>query len=213
MAQEPGMVLIPEGEFVMGSGAAGDEPAHTVFLSAYYIDTHEVTQQDFEKVMGSNPSGFKGPTLPVEQVTWFEAREYCKAVGKHLPTEAEWEKAARGGSSTPYYWGKEIDGTHAWYWDNSKRTSHPVGKKQPNAFGLYDMSGNVWEWVQDHYGDTYYETGPPKNPKGPFMGKYRVIRGGSWRDLPEFLRVSRRNYDLPLGRFNHIGFRCAMPVQ
>ena len=212
-AQSETMVLIPAGEFQMGSNAAEDETPHTVRLSAFLIDIHEVTQEQFEKIMGNNPADFNGQNLPMEQVTWYEARDYCKTVGKRLPIEAEWEKAARGKTSTRYYWGDAIDGDYAWYWDNSKRTSHPVGSKKPNALGLHDMLGNVWEWVADYYADNYYQTGPKKNPKGPFTSKYRVIRGGSWRDLPNFLRTTRRNYDLPAGRFNHIGFRCAKSAE
>jgi len=193
----------------MGSKAAEDESPHTVHLSAYSIDPYEVTQEQFEKIMGNNPSDFQGKKLPVEQVTWYEARDYCKQVGKRLPTEAEWEKAARAGTSTRYFWGDAIDGGYAWYWDNSQRTPHPAGTKKPNAFGLHDMLGNVWEWVADYYDDNYYPSSPKANPKGPFTSKYRTIRGGSWRDLPDVLRTTRRNYDLPVGRFNHIGFRCA----
>ena len=211
-AQSEAMILIPAGEFEMGSKAAEDETIHTVHLPAFTIDTFEVTQEQFEAVMGNNPSDFHGKILPVEQVTWYEARDYCKKTGKRLPTEAEWEKAARGGTDTRYYWGDAIDGDYAWYWDNSKRHTHPIGTRKPNAFGLHDMSGNVWEWVADYYEDTYYQTSPKENPKGPFTSKYRVIRGGSWRDLPDFLRTTRRNYDLPAGRFNHIGFRCAKSV-
>jgi len=212
-AQSEYKVLIPAGEFQMGSKAAEDEPSHLVHLSSFTIDKFEVTQEQFEKVMGNNPSDFQGKNLPVEQVTWYEARDYCKAVGQRLPTEAEWEIAARGGSHTIYHWGDAIDGDFAWYWDNSKRSTHPVGTRKPNAFGLHDMSGNVWEWVADYYEDTYYQSSPKKNPQGPFTSKYRVIRGGSWRDLPDFLRTTRRNYDLPAGRFNHIGFRCAKSAE
>lgn len=212
-AQSENKVLIPAGEFLMGSKAAEDEPSHPVHLSSFTIDKFEVTQEQFEKVMGNNPSDFQGKNLPVEQVTWYEARDYCKAVGKRLPTEAEWEKAARGGSHTVYTWGDAIDGDYAWYWDNSKRSTHPVGTRKPNVFGLHDMSGNVWEWVADYYEDTYYQSSPKENPQGPFTSKYRVIRGGSWRDLPDFLRTTRRNYDLPAGRFNHIGFRCAKSAE
>jgi formylglycine-generating enzyme required for sulfatase activity len=212
-AQSETMVSIPSGEFEMGSKAAEDETPHTVHLSAFTIDKFEVTQEQFEKVMENNPSDFHGKNLPVEQVTWYEARDYCKAVGKRLPTEAEWEKAARGGTDTIYYWGNTINGDYSWYWENSKRTSHPVGTRKPNAFGLHDMFGNVWEWMADYYEDTYYSSGSKENPKGPFTSKYRVIRGGSWRDLPDFLRTTRRNYDLPAGRFNHIGFRCAKSLE
>jgi len=212
-AQNENSVLIPAGEFQMGSKAAEDETPHTIHLSAYTIDKFEVTQEQFEKFMGDNPSDFHGKNLPVEQVNWYEARDYCKAVGKRLPTEAEWEKAARAGTGTIYTWGDVIDGDYAWYWDNSKRTTHHVGTRKPNAFGLHDMSGNVWEWVADYYEDTYYQTSPKENPQGPFTSKYRVIRGGSWRDLSEVLRTTRRNYDLPDGRFNHIGFRCVQSVK
>ena len=209
MVKSKDWVLIPAGEFQMGSQAAEDEAPHMVFLSGFYIDKFEVTQEQFEQVMGNNPSDFQGTNLPVEQVTWYEARDYCKAVGKRLPTEAEWEKAARGGTQTAYAWGDVTDDDYAWYWDNSKRRTHPVGTRKPNAFGLYDMYGNVWEWISDKYVDDYYRTSPRENPPGPFSSKYHVIRGGSWRDLPDFLRATRRNYDLPAGRFNHIGFRCA----
>ena len=153
-AQSEAMILIPAGEFEMGSKAAEDETIHTVHLPAFTIDTFEVTQEQFEAVMGNNPSDFHGKILPVEQVTWYEARDYCKKTGKRLPTEAEWEKAARGGTDTRYYWGDAIDGDYAWYWDNSKRHTHPIGTRKPNAFGLHDMSGNVWEWVADYYEDT-----------------------------------------------------------
>ena len=211
-AQSENMVLIPAGEFQMGSKAAEDETPHMVHLSAFTIDKFEVTQEQFEDVTNDNPSDFYGKNLPAERVNWYEARDYCKAVGKRLPTEAEWEKAARGGTHTGYTWGDAMDGDYAWYWDNSKRHTHPVGTRKPNAFGLYDMSGNVWEWVADYYTDGYYATSPKANPQGPFTSKYRVIRGGSWRDFSDFLRTTRRNYDLPAGRFNHIGFRCAKSV-
>jgi len=213
LSQNETIVLIPAGEFEMGSKSAEDETPHTVHLSAFTIDKFEVTQKQFEKVMGNNPSDFHDKNLPVEQVTWYEARDYCKKVGKRLPTEAEWEKAARGGTRTVYTWGDAMDGDYAWYWDNSQRSTHPVGLRKPNAFGLYDMSGNVLEWVADYYIDNYYATSPRANPQGPFTSKYRVIRGGSWRDFSDFLRTTRRNYDLPAGRFNHIGFRCAQSAE
>lgn len=211
--QSDNMVLIPAGEFQMGSKAAEDETPHAVHLSAFFIDTFEVTQEQFENIMNDNLSDFYGKNLPVERVTWYEARDYCKAVGKRLPTEAEWEKSARGEAHTVYTWGDAMDGDYAWYWDNSKRRTHPVGTRKPNAFGLHDMSGNVWEWIADYYTDSYYATSSKANPQGPFTSKYRVIRGGSWRDFPDFLRTTRRNYDLPAGRFNHIGFRCAKSAE
>jgi len=212
-SQSENMVLVPAGEFQMGSKAAEDETPHMVHLSAFTIDTFEVTQEQFENVMNDNPSDFHGKNLPAEQINWYEARDYCKAVGKRLPTEAEWEKAARGGTHTVYTWGDVMDGDYAWYWDNSKRRTHPVGSRKPNAFGLQDILGNVWEWVADYYVDNYYQISPKENPQGPFTSKYRVIRGGSWRDFSDFLRTTRRNYDLPAGRFNHIGFRCAKSAE
>ena len=102
-----------------------------------------------------------------------------------------------------------MGGSFAWYWDNAGKTTHDVGQKKPNAFGLYDVAGNVSEWVADYYKDDYYTASPLKDPTGPFMGKYRSMRGGSWKDFDNFLRTSRRNYDLPSGRFNYLGFRCA----
>ncbi len=208
-SQSKTMVLIPAGEFQMGSNASPDELPHTVHLSAFQIDRYEVTQEKFEKVMADNPSDFSGANRPVERVTWYEARDYCKKFGKRLPTEAEWEKAARGGTETVFYWGDAMDDSHAWYWDNAAKTTHAVGQKKPNGFGLYDTAGNVWEWVADYYGDAYYAASRQQDPRGPFTGKYRSMRGGSWKDFDNFLRASRRNYDLPAGRFNYIGFRCA----
>ncbi len=208
MAQTNGMVKIHAGEFLMGSEESEDEFPHHVFVSEFWIDIYEVTQKQFQQVMGDNPSDFYGETLPVDQVTWFEARDYCQTINKRLPTEAEWEKAARAGTSTRYYWGDKILNDFAWYWDNSEKVTHPVGQKKPNVFGLYDMLGNVWEWTGDFYIDNYYQDSPKKDPKGPFASKYRSIRGGSWRDLASFLRTSRRNYELPSARLNHIGFRC-----
>ena len=212
-ASSDGGVLIPAGEFQMGSPASPDETPHIVFVSAFTMDRYEVTQQQFKKVMADNPSDFSGANLPVERVTWYEARDYCQQLGKRLPTEAEWEKAARGGTATKFYWGNVFDGSHAWYWDNAAKTTHAVGQKKPNLFGLYDMAGNVWEWVADYYGDATYPTGQRQDPKGPFAGKYRSMRGGSWKDFDNFLRASRRNYDLPSGRFNYLGFRCARSVE
>ncbi len=209
----PGMVLIPAGEFQAGSDENNDErPVHKVYLDAFFMDIHEVTQKDYKSVMGKRSSEFRGPDLPVERVTWFEAREYCKKVGKRLPTEAEWEKAARSGTSRPYYWGEDMDDAFAWHWDNSGRKTHPIGQKRPNAFGLYDMAGNVREWVVDWYDAEYYQNLPEENPKGPFNGKYRVLRGGSWMDKPVDLRSASRNWDLPTGRFKNFGFRCARPT-
>jgi formylglycine-generating enzyme required for sulfatase activity len=168
-----------------------DETAHQETVRSFDIDKYEVTQADYERVMGDNPSGFKGANLPVEQVTWHEARAYCEKVGKRLPTEWEWEYAARAGSTTLYYWGDEYDETYAWSNKNSGKTTHPVGQKKPNAFGLYDMAGNVFEWT------------------GSDDASDKVLRGGSWFSDPFFMRSADRVRYAPTDRFHNVGFRCA----
>lgn len=208
-----GMAVIPAGEFLMGSEELEDEkPVHAVNLPAFAIDNFEVTQNNFQRVMKSNPSRFTGDWLPVEKVTWFEARDYCLKVGKRLPTEAEWEKAARAGTVTRYHWGDEMDDEYAWRWENAQRKTHPVGQKRPNAYGLFDMAGNVMEWVSDWYGENYYSESPESSPKGSFTGKHRVLRGGSWKDLADTFRSACRSWDLPVGRFDNFGFRCAVSL-
>ena len=149
----------------MGSNASPDETPHPIYLSAFRIDRYEVTQEKFEKVMADNPSDFSGAHRPVERVTWYEARDYCKQLGKRLPTEAEWEKATRGGTATTFYWGDAMDDRHAWYWDNAEDVAHPVKSKKPNAWGLYDMVGNVAEWCDPSIGEE------PMTRGGHFMNK------------------------------------------
>ncbi|CAI2717388.1 FGE-sulfatase domain-containing protein [Nitrospina watsonii] len=187
-----GMTLIPAGPFTAGPP---DAP-RTMHLDAFYIDTHEVTQREYETVTGRNPSFFKDPDRPVEKVDWFEARDYCKQIGRRLPTDWEWEKAAKAGTKTSYYWGDAPAADHAWYKDNANKQTHPVGQKTPNAFGLYDMAGNVWEWTaSDH------ENG----------GK--VQRGGSWRNGEETLQSAYRILSLPHYQYHYVGFRCADSVK
>jgi hypothetical protein len=159
------------------------------------MDQHEVTQAEFERVMENNPSRFKGPNLPVDKATWYEASEYCGRVGKRLPTEWEWEFAARGGTWTAYYWGDDPSRSenYAWTQINSDRSTHPVGQKKANAYGLYDMSGNVWEWTGDYV----------NSPKGG-----RVVRGGSWLS-GSGVNLGRRLTDDPNRRSSQYGFRCA----
>lgn len=212
-----------EGEiFKMGSNnreAESDEkPVHSVTLSDYYIGETEVTQDLWEAVMGSNPSGFKEPKNPVENVSWNDCQEFIKKLneltGKNfrLPTEAEWEYAARGGNmSQGYkYSGSNIIEDVAWYGDNSSREPHPVGTKSPNELGIYDMSGNVWEWCSDWYGENYYSSSSQTNPTGPTSGSRRVVRGGSWINYAQFCRVSYRSYYYPGDRDGCIGFRLAL---
>jgi len=183
----------------------------------FCIDKYKVTQGSYQRVMGYNPSYFTacGKDCPVDNVTWHKAKAYCDKVGKRLPKEAEWEYAARGGSTTKYYWGDAMDGAYAWYWDNSQvdysgaaegRGTHPVGLKQPNEYGLYDMLGNALEWMADWYG--VYDPGPVTDPVGPESGQYRVMRGGSWNHIGRDLRVSYRVSYQPGYVGLNLGFRC-----
>ena len=192
--------LIPAGTFTMGDG----DDAHDVTLTKpFKMGVHEVTQAQYEQVMGVNPSKFKGADNPVENVSWDDAVEFCrrlselpaeKAAGNvyRLPTEAEWEYACRAGTTTKYSFGDDESefGDYAWYCDNSDEQTHPVGSKKPNAWGLYDMHGNVLEWCQDWYGD--YPSGSVTDPTGPAVGSHRVIRGGSWDRTAGYCRSAHR---------------------
>ena len=203
------MLIIPAGEYISGSDKFNDErPQKRIFIGAFFIDKFEVTQKEFRQVMGKNPSEFRGDNLPVDHVNWYEARDYCSKSGKRLPTEAEWEKAARSGTAFNFYWGAKPDDSYAWHWDNSSRKTNIVGQKKPNNYGLYDISGNVWEWTADWYEENYYKIRSSNNPASPFNGKHRVLRGGSFMDRPDGLRITRRNWDLPGSRFKNFGFRC-----
>jgi formylglycine-generating enzyme required for sulfatase activity len=202
-------VWIPPGTFTMGCSAGdtdcdGDEkPAHQVTISkGFWMGQTEVTQEAFQRVTGNNPSKFKGSKLPVEQVTWNQAKSYCEAVGMRLPTEAEWEYAAKSGTSGARY--GALDDV-AWYNSNSSGKTHEVGQKQANGFVLNDMLGNVWEWVSDWYGS--YSAAAASDPQGAQSGTFRLLRGGSWFVNPGLVRVSNR---LKNGPENHLffGFRC-----
>ena len=217
------MVEVRGGTFTMGatseqgSDAKSDEkPAHKVTLSDYYIGKTEVTQALWKAVMGNNPSSFKGENLPVECISWNDCKAFISKLnsltGKRfrMPTEAEWEYAARGGSkSRGYkYSGSNTLDDVAWYWDNSGRKTHEVGTKKPNELGLYDMSGNVWEWCSDWYGD--YSSSAQTNPKGPDSGTYRVYRGGSWDGDARDCRCSGRHDYGPDYRGSYLGLRLCL---
>ena len=210
------MALIPAGKFVMGrNGVNGnEEPARTVSLDAFYIDKYEVTQLQYLSAIGTNPSYFaKCPLCPVEKVTYHQASQYCAKVRKRLPTEAEWEKAARGGTTGWYYWGQGHMDLYAWYGNNAGKRTRPVGTRNPNRYGLYDMAGNVWEWVQDWYDPDYYKKSPVRNPKGPAKGTTKVIRGGSWGTPPAKIAHADRDSREPHTRYINGGFRCAKEVR
>ncbi len=199
----------------MGSntGEPDERPEHRVCLDDFYLDIYEVTQDDFERVTGKNTSYFKGcPGCPVEQVDWNEASAYCGKAGKRLPTEAEWEYAARAGGKTEKYSGTSDEqrlGDYAWFGNNSDSKTNIVGQKKPNGLDLFDMSGNVWEWVADWYDANYYQHSPEQNPGGPSKGAKRVLRGGSWFNNANYLRTANRGYDNPDSRIFLVGFRCA----
>jgi formylglycine-generating enzyme required for sulfatase activity len=233
------MVRIPAGPFQMGSrrGKEDESHVHTVTIGAFLMDKYEVTQAEYERLGLSNHSHFKGPTLPMEQVTWVQAAVYCNARSKaeglqpcynedtaecnfdadgyRLPTEAEWEYACRAGTDADYSFGSDARklGEHAWFLDNADKKTHPVGQKKPNPWGLYDMHGNVAEWCNDMYAKDYYRQSPGANPRGPADGKQYVLRGGSWKSSAEALKSVYRLAENPgfsdacLAR-DAIGFRC-----
>jgi formylglycine-generating enzyme required for sulfatase activity len=224
--EEIPMVFVGGGTFTMGCTAEQgtdcydrEKPAHEVTVRDFYIGKYEVTQAEWKAVMGRNPlfhkSNFEGDNLPVERVSWNDAQEFIRKLntmtGKNyrLPTEAEWEYAARGGSQSRgfKYSGSNSIGDVAWYSENSGSKTHPVGTKRANELGIYDMTGNVWEWVQDWFGG--YSSGSQTNPVGPSSGSDRVFRGGSWSPVAGDARVSFRGGFVPGDRIVFLGFRLA----
>ncbi|MFN0112976.1 MAG: SUMF1/EgtB/PvdO family nonheme iron enzyme [Blastocatellia bacterium] len=210
------MVNLPGGEFTMGGDSFGDEkPRHQVRVSPFAIGKYQVTQAQWQAVMGGNPSRFKGDNLPVEKVSYEDIQGFLKKLGNgfRLPTEAEWEYAARAGSNAEYCFGddEKLLGEYAWFNGNSGSKTHSVGEKKPNQFGLYDMHGNVWEWCSDWYGSGYYAEcqwqGVMTDPGGPSAGSGRVIRGGGWADDAVSCRSARRRDGAPVGRGGNLGFR------
>jgi formylglycine-generating enzyme required for sulfatase activity len=218
-------VLIQAGSFTMGADknfetADDDEtPQHEVTINEpFYLGKYEVTQEQWVKIMGENPSKFKARNNPVEEISWADTQIFINKLNEkegtdkyRLPTEAEWEYAARAGTNTIYSFGddpRQLE-EYAWYKDNADGATHPVGQLRPNAWGLYDMHGNVWEWVQDWYQDNYYSSSPAADPPGPSSGSSLVLRGGSW-NLGPWISRSANRYDLaPDYRQNHLGLRLA----
>ena len=237
------MVRVPGGSFQMGNpdtsvGWDGERPVHTVTVSTFSIGKYEVTQGLYESVMGANPSEFSGDNLPVENVTWYDAVRFCNKLsereglrpvytisdttvtadwsknGYRLPTEAQWEYAAKGGKGSPgnytYSGSNNVDEV-AWYSDNSGSTTHTVGTTKPNGLGIYDMSGNVWEWCWDWADE--YSSGAQTDPEGASSGSYRVLRGGSWGNSAQSVRSAYRGINAPTNRHSYLGFRLLRPAQ
>jgi hypothetical protein len=213
--------LIPAGSFLMGSPVDeeerfDDETQHPVEITQpFLLKTTPVTQGEWLALMGNNPAHFKGDDRrPVEEVSWEDAVRFCESLcaqtgGMYrLPTEAEWEYACRAGTRSARY--GDLDAV-AWYWDNANRLTQPVAQKQPNAWGLYDMLGNVWEWCLDWSG--YDSSEPQRDPKGPPSGGNRVFRGGAWYDHARYCRAAQRNGGTPAGRFHLFGFRPARSLR
>lgn len=237
------MVRIPGGWFLMGSGRGepDERPVHRVWISAFLMDRTEVTQEAYGRFVLANPSHFKGPRLPAEQVSWAAAALYCNARSKaeglkpcydeetalcdfsangyRLPTEAEWEYACRAGTDTEYPFGKigwNLS-AHAWFEGNAEGMTHPVGQRRPNRWGLFDMLGNVAEWCNDIYGEGYYAESPERNPVGPTDGERYVVRGGAWNSPPEQCRPACRltagpGFQDACFRRDDIGFRCVRAI-
>ena len=217
-------VLIEPGTFEMGSpeteaGRDDDETLHTVTITQpFYLGKYEVTQEQWQAVMGDNPADFSscGQDCPVESVSWEDAQAFIAALNRlegvetyRLPTEAEWEYAARAGTRTAYHFGDDASqlGAYAWYSDNGDDQTHPVGQKQPNGWGLFDMHGNVWEWVHDW--KEAYPRGTVTDPRGPSSGVLRVVRGGGWYYNAHYCRAAYRFRVGPGARVSHLGFRLA----
>jgi formylglycine-generating enzyme required for sulfatase activity len=222
----PEMVMIPGGKFLMGSKddpfadpppSKDEMPQHEVSIKSFSIGKFEVTQEQWYELMGTLPSNFKGRSLPVERISWVEAQEFVKKLSEktgksyRLPSEAEWEYAARAGSQAAYSFGdnKSELSLFGWFSSNANYQTHPVGKKSPNTFGLFDMNGNVWEWVHDCYNSNY--VGAPADGSAWVVESCpkRVLRGGSWQSFSQYLRSADRHNETATNRYQDFGFRVA----
>jgi formylglycine-generating enzyme required for sulfatase activity len=209
-------VWVPSGCFQMGSkdGEKDEQPIHKVCLKGFWMGKYEVTQGQYQQIIGNNPSGFENAANPVEEVNWHEAKSFAEEISNatsekiRLPSEAEWEYACRAGGAHETYCGNgdKPDGM-LWHRFNSKKASHPAGQLTPNNWGLYDMSGNVWEWVEDCWNESY--AGAPADGSARETGdcEKRVLRGGAWNSAPTFARASLRYYDRSHERDKDTGFR------
>lgn len=219
-------VLIPAGSFSMGCNegmepcAVSELPRHRVTISRpFYMGVYEVTQREWEAIMGNNPSRSRGPTNPVDSVSWEDAQDFIRRLNKRegtkifrLPTEAEWEYAVRAGSETVFFFGNDEKDLEHYAWYDvlpDKAGTLPVGQKKPNPWGLYDVYGNADEWTQDWFGKTYYEESPETDPPGASSGIYRVLRGGSWAATAWYCRSATRNVLQPDLRMPYFGLRLA----
>jgi formylglycine-generating enzyme required for sulfatase activity len=233
------MVEIPAGQFIMGAndGPIDVKPAHQVKVDGFLMDQTLVTQDVYQKIMGTNPARRKNPGNPVEQATWTAAVKFCNArsiqegltpcydlkswqcnftaKGYRLPTEAEWEYACRAGTATKFFFGDSDEDlkSYGWFQDNSEAKPHVVARKKPNPWRLYDMTGNLWEWCNDYYGSKYYKSSPGDNPRGPQEGEKRVLRGGAWSSSPDNCASWARNCDESGATdicltMDSCGFRC-----
>ncbi len=227
------MVLIPAGEFLMGHpgeyAVDSEKPRHRVRITKpFHLGKYLVTQEQWEAVTGDNPSRFKAPKNPVERVSWDDCQQFLQKLNERfrphpspfpqgegefrLPTEAQWEYACRAGSTTSYYFGNDQSALrdYAWYEWNSDRKTHAVGEKKPNAWGLYDIQGNVWEWCQDWYDDGYYAKSPTDDPTGPETGSDHVDRGNSWGSPAGLCDLATRQHEEPGFRGDRLGLRVAL---
>jgi len=219
------MVFVKGGCFEMGDsfrqGGDDERPVHEVCLDDFYIGKFEITQEQWQAVMGSNPATFKdcGGACPIENVSWDDVKGFIEKLndktGKRyrLPTEAEWEYAARsGGMGAKWSGTNDVNelAEYAWYADNAAKKTHPVGQKKPNSLGIYDMSGNISEWILDRYHANYYRQSPKENPRGPESGGYRVLRGGNYYDTARHLRTSYRDQYSQSYRISCVGLRLMM---